>query len=351
VRDPQGRVDLRSDTVTRPSAAMRDAMANAEVGDDEYEEDPTVHRLQTLAAAALGMEAALFVTSGTMANQLALMALGSRGTEVLCADDAHIRSYEAAAGAVNAGVQLHPLTGPEPTFPLEAARAVLAAQRYGQTAVSVISFENTHMMGSGRPVPLAEIAAITALAAEYDVPVHVDGARLWNAAIALDVSPRELLTGVTTAMFCVSKGLGAPIGSLLCGPREIIVRARAHRHRLGGQMRQVGVIAAAGLVALETGVERLADDHARAAIIAEAFAAHFPDSVDVAAVQTNIVLADRRALPSGFIRSFEAQGVRVSVIDDHTIRIVTHVDIDDADVVYVIAALATIAGNTPGGSA
>src|SRR5919205_1001017 len=237
---PDGRVDLRSDTVTTPTPAMRRAMAEAEVGDDVYGEDPTVNRLEELAAARVGKEAALYVPSGTMGNQIALRLLGRPGTEVLCAARAHIRQYEAAAAALNAGVQVRPLDD-----------------------------------RGGRFEPAA-----------VDAPP-----RLFNAAVALGVDAAALAAPVDTVMFCLSKGLAAPVGSLLAGPLDLIAAARLERARLGGGMRQAGIIAAAGIVALTEMVDRLASDHARARRLAEALADRFPGSIDPERVQTNIVCA------------------------------------------------------------
>jgi threonine aldolase len=231
-------VDLRSDTVTRPTREMREAMAEAEVGDDAYGEDPTVNRLESLAAALLGKEAALFTPSGTMANQLALRVLGRPGTEVLCGERAHVYRYEQAAAAGNAGVQLRPLPdGAGALDPHDVERALLG-QRHHLPEISALAIENTHMPASGRPWRVAELDAVSAVARAGRLAVHCDGARLWNAAVALGVAPRELVAGVDTAMFCLSKGLAAPVGSLLCGPHDVIARARSERSRLGGGMRQ-----------------------------------------------------------------------------------------------------------------
>ncbi len=285
-------VDLRSDTVTTPTPEMRAAMAAAPVGDDEYGEDPTVNRLQTLAAALLGKDAALYVTSGTMANQLALRVVGRRGTDVLCGERAHVYRYEHAATAGNVGVQLRPV--PDPRGPFSAAAVHRAAEdaEHHLPPLSAVAIENTHMPASGRPWRPDEVSAVSDAARDHGLRVHCDGARIWNAAVALGVSPNELCRPVDTVMFCLSKGLGAPIGSVLCGPNDVITAAREERARLGGGWRQAGVIAAAGLVALETMVDRLVDDHARARQLADALAARFPGSVDPTAIETNIVCTD-----------------------------------------------------------
>ena len=256
-------IDLRSDTVTVPTAEMRRAMADAEVGDDVYGEDPTVNRLESLAAALLGKEAALYVPSGIMANQLAIRVLATPGTEVLCPDHAHVYRYEAAAAPLNSGVQMHPLWD----LP-DGISTAIVGRAHHLPSPSLLVIENTYMPLSGAPIAADEMKTLCALAHDGGIRVHVDGARIWNAAIALGTSPSALVAPADTVMFCLSKGLSAPVGSVLCGPTEVIADARAHRSRLGGGMRQAGIIAAAGIVALETMVERLADDHRRARTLA-----------------------------------------------------------------------------------
>jgi threonine aldolase len=338
-----GRVDLRSDTVTTPTPAMRRAMGDAEVGDDAYREDPTVNRLESLAAALLGKEAALYVPSGTMANQLALRVLVRPGTEVLCGERAHVYRYEHAATAGNSGAQLRPLPDGDGMLAARDIERALAAQAHHLPAISALWIENTHMPASGRPWRLAELDAAIAPARDGGLAVHCDGARIFNAAIASGSEPRVLAAGVDTVMFCLSKGLGAPVGSLLCGPRDLIGTAREERARLGGGMRQAGVIAAAGLVALETMVERLVDDHERARRLADALAELFPGSVDPGRVETNIVCADATALPAGVLDSLAAAGVLAGTIDVDTVRFVTHHDVDDAGIERAVGALSAIA--------
>jgi len=339
-------VDLRSDTVTTPTPEMRRAMADAEVGDDAYGEDPTVRRLESLAAGLLGKEAALYVPSGTMANQLALRLLGRAGTEVLCGARAHVYRHEHAAVAGNAAVQLRPLDDATGALsPADVADA-LEAQQHHLPEISALAIENTHMPASGRPWRVGELDAVLAAARAGGLAVHCDGARIWNASVALGVAPAALAGGVDTVMFCLSKGLSAPVGSLLCGGRDAIARARVERSRLGGGMRQAGVIAAAGVVALETMVERLHDDHARARRIAEILADRFPGSVDPATVETNIVCARAGALPPSIIDDLEREGVRAGTIDPATVRFVTHKDVDDAGVERFRAAIDAAAAAT-----
>jgi threonine aldolase len=313
---------------------MRRAMAEAEVGDDVYGEDPTVNRLQSLAASLLGKEAALYVPSGTMANQLAIRVLAPSGTEVLCPDRAHVYRYEAAAAPVNSGVQMHPLWD----LP-DGVRAAIDGVAHHLPQPSVLVIENTYMALSGAPIDAEEMATQCGIAQTGGLRVHIDGARIWNAAVALGTAPRELAAPADTVMFCLSKGLAAPVGSVLCGPAGVIAQARAFRARFGGAMRQAGVIAAAGVVALETMVERLADDHVRARRVADALASRWPGSVDPERIRTNIVCADLRTLPDDFVRRLARLGVDAGTIDPRTVRLVTHKDVDDSDLDRALAAI------------
>jgi threonine aldolase len=331
-------IDLRSDTVTVPTPEMRRAMADAEVGDDVHGEDPTVNRLEQLAAALLGKEAALYVPSGTMANQLAIRVQAQPGTEVLCQDHAHVYRYEAGASPLNSGVQMHPLWN----LP-DGIAAAIEGRAHHMPSPSLVVIENTYMAASGAPISASEMKTLCATAHAGDVRVHVDGARIWNAAIALGVAPKEIVADADTVMFCLSKGLSAPVGSLLCGTAALIAEARVHRQRFGGGMRQAGIIAAAGVVALETMVERLADDHERARRLADAIAVRFPGSLDPSAVRTNIVCADLHALPDKFVERLADAGVQCDTIDPRTVRFVTHKDVDDAAIDRTIAALREVA--------
>jgi threonine aldolase len=337
---PDGRVDLRSDTVTTPTPAMRRAMAAAPVGDDVYGEDPTVNRLEELAAARVGKEAALYVPSGTMGNQIALRVLSRPGTEVLCGARAHIRQYEAAAAAQNAGVQIRPLHDRDGTFEPSAVDTAAEGPAHHLPPLSLVAIENTHMPAGGVPWSPEQVGALAAAARRHGLPVHCDGARLFNAAVALSADPAALAAPVDTVMFCLSKGLSAPVGSMLAGSAGLIAAAREERARLGGGMRQAGVIAAAGIVALTEMVDRLADDHVRARRLAEALAERFPGSVDPARVLTNIVCAAAAALPPSFLDDLAADGVRAGTIDPATVRLVTHKDVDDADLDRALAAIA-----------
>jgi threonine aldolase len=342
-------IDLRSDTVTKPSEAMRRAMAHAQVGDDVYGEDPTVRELEELAADLLGMEAALFVTSGTQGNQVAVLAHTSRGDEVIVEQDAHIYYYEVGAMASLAGVQVRTVSGRRGQMPIAAIRAQLRGPNIHFPDVSLICLENTHNRAGGAVLPLAYMQEVRALAAEVGLAVHLDGARLWNAVVASGVSAKAYAACCDSVQFCLSKGLGAPIGSLLVGSRPFIERARKWRKALGGGMRQAGVIAAPGVIALTQMVERLAEDHRRARGLAEGLANIRGFSVDVAGVETNIVVADVAALGvdvERVIAAFAEQGVAVTGFGGTAIRFVTHVDVDDEAVATALSAAARVAADS-----
>jgi threonine aldolase len=333
VPDPDGRVDLRSDTVTRPTAAMRQAMADAEVGDDGFGDDPTVARLEARFAATVGKDAALFVPSGTMANQIALRLLAPPGTVALVGRRQHVVVREVAAAGTNAHAQLVTLDDADGTLdPAEVQRWVDDA-RVGWAAPSAVFVEDTHGEVGGRVWPLSQLEAVAAVG----LPVHLDGARLWNAAIASGTTVAERARHATTVTCCVSKGLGAPVGSLLAGPSDLVRQARVERKRLGGGLRQVGILAAAGLLALER-VERLADDHARARVLAEAAASRWPGSVDVGLVQTNIVRVET-ADPGALLGHLRSAGVLAVPGSATTVRLVTHADVDDDDIGRAVEAL------------
>ena len=326
-------VDLRSDTVTRPTPAMRRAMAEAEVGDDVYGEDPTVRRLERQAAERLGHEAALFVPSGTMANQIAVQLLARRGSDVLAGAHSHVNLYELGGVAAWSGATLRLLddsTGcPDP----RAVAAALPAPSPHSASPTLLLLENTHNWAGGIALPPARQEPLLRLAREHGLAAHLDGARLFNAAVACGCAPRELCRGFDSVMFCLSKGLGAPVGSLLCGGSGFIAEARTLRRRMGGAMRQAGVIAAAGLYALEHHVERLADDHRRARRLAAALAeTRGLSRVVRGETMTNIVIVevedgDRR---ERWLERLRAGGVLADEMGPRRIRFVTHLDVDDA---------------------
>ena len=293
----------------------------------------------------MGKEAALYVPSGTMGNQLALRLLARAGTEILCPARCHIRQYEAAAAALNAGVQLRAVPDAGGSFPPAAVEHAAAGAAHHLPPLSLVTLENTHMPASGRPLSVDEVEAVAAAGARHSLALHCDGARIFNAAVGLEVPAPALAGPAQTVMFCLSKGLAAPVGSLLAGPADVIGEARDQRARLGGGMRQAGVIAAAGVVALETMVERLAEDHIRARRLADALAERFPGSVDPDSVRTNIVCADAAALPPDLLERLGALGVRAGTIDQATVRFVTHKDVDDADLDRAIAALDKVVGD------
>lgn len=326
-------IDLRSDTVTVPDEEMRAAMAGAAVGDDVYGEDPTVRELEKRAAALVGKEAALFVPSGTMGNQVALLAHTERGEEVILDEEAHIYYYEAGSPAMLAGVQLKPVAGLLSERGPEVLRRAFRPPDIHFPPTRLVCLENTFNRGGGTVMPPALMREIYDLARGRGLAVHLDGARIFNAAVALGCDVRELTRYCDSVMFCLSKGLGAPVGSLLAGGREFIARARRYRKALGGGMRQAGVLAAAGLVALQN-IPRLAADHAHARLLAEALAEMPGMSVDLRTVQTNIVLArltGSRSAPA-FAERLAQEGVRCHAIGPHTLRFVTHRDVSRADI-------------------
>ncbi len=336
-------IDLRSDTVTRPTAPMRRAMAEAEVGDDVYGEDPTVNRLEARAAEILGMEAALFVPSGTMGNAIAIRILTRRGDEVLVERRSHVVRYELSGMSVLSGVMPRMADAPGGHLTPEHVRAATAPRAYYKSDVSLVVLENTHNLGGGTVQRVDEVQAVVAAARECGFRVHVDGARIWNAAVALGVPPAALVKGVDTVMACLSKGLCAPVGSILASSRERIEEARGARKLLGGGMRQAGILAAAGLVALDTLVARLADDHANARVLAEALGRG--KGVRVLPVETNIVVAglEGRTAPE-VVSALRDAGVLASAMDGRTLRVVTHHDVSREDCARAAAAIEQVLG-------
>jgi threonine aldolase len=310
---------------------MRRAMADAEVGDDAYGEDPTVAELERTYAELVGKEAGLFVPSGTMANQLALRVLGAPGTTVLCGHASHIASFEGGAAGPNLAAQLVTLPAVTP----EAVAWQLEAAEHHWARPSLVCVENTQMFEGGVPLDPAAVAAIAALG----LPVHMDGARLLNAVVATGVPAAEHAGPCTTVWTALTKGLGAPVGSVIAGPADVIATARVERQRLGGQLRQAGVLAAAGLVALRDNVDRLADDHARARRLADAVAARWPDALDPSDVRTNIVRF-RHADPAALVAHLGSAGVLAGTVGPGLVRLVTHLDVDDGGIDRACAALA-----------
>jgi threonine aldolase len=315
---------------------MRAAMAEAEVGDDGFGDDPTVYRLQQRFAELTGKEAALFLPSGTMANQVALRVLAPAGTLVVAGRRQHVVTHEGGAFGLNQVAQLHLLDDDDGTLDPAAIAHLVAAAGHRWPAPGVVCVEDTHLASGGRPWPLAALDDVAAVG----VPVHLDGARVFNAAVATGTKVADRAAGATTVTACLSKGLGAPVGSLLAGPADVIERARLERKRLGGGMRQVGILAAAGLVALDTMVDRLADDHRRARRLAEAVAARWPGAgCDPAEVHTNVVLFHHDD-PLALLGALAARGVGAVTLGPGVVRLVTHCDVDDAALEVALAALA-----------
>ena len=327
---PVATVDLRSDTVTRPTPRMRAAMAEAEVGDDVYGEDPTVNALEARAAELFGREAALFVPTGTMGNQIAIRLHTSPGQEVLCEARAHLVDWEMAMVAAFSGCQLRTAYSEDGVFRWEQVKTLIAPKLYYRQQPGLISLENTHNMAGGIVTPLEVFEEIWAGARELGLPVHLDGARIFHAATHLGLSVRELTHGFDTVMFCLSKGLCAPVGSMLVGSAEFIGKARSVRKALGGGMRQAGILAAAGLIAIEEMPARLHEDHANARILAERLAALPEVQLDLHSVQSNIVifhLRDGRDA-GAVVGELKSRGILAGAVGPHAVRFVTHKDVD-----------------------
>ena len=338
---PDGTADFRSDTVTRPTEAMRRAMAAAEVGDDVYSEDPTVAALEEEAARLVGMEAALYTPSGTMGNQLAINLLAAPGTELVAVDDAHVRDYERAAASMITGVAFRTVAGRGGVIGADALSDLMAAAGTIRPRISVLVWENTHNASGGRVVPLEVMTTTTEVARSHGLAVHLDGARLFNAVTASGVAAERYAALADTVQFCFSKGLGAPVGSVLCGEAELVGEARYRRRQLGGGMRQAGVIAAAALVAL-TDRDRLHEDHALAARLAAGLSDRFPKAVDPEDVETNMVMVDDAGLPwaaAEVIDLLATVRIRVGLIRPGVLRFVTHRDVDAADVERLLGVL------------
>ena len=336
------RIDLRSDTVTQPTPAMRAAMAHAELGDDVYGEDPTVNRLEQLAAEKTGKEAALFVASGTMANLVALLTHCGRGDEVIVGERAHLFINEVAGMAALGGIQPRTLPNqPDGTLALDAIEHAIRGVNDHWPPTRLIALENTHNSCGGAPLSVEYHRAVFELARQHNLKIHIDGARIFNAAVALGVEARAFAQYADSISFCLSKGLSAPVGSLLCGTREFIARARRNRKMVGGGMRQAGVIAAAGIVALETMIERLADDHAHAKYLAEQLADIPGIALEPARVKTNLVFFEltndisARELETRLAR----ENVLVGAVSQQRVRAVTHFGIARADIDTVVRAI------------
>jgi threonine aldolase len=322
-------IDLRSDTVTRPTSAMRRAMAEAEVGDDVYGEDPTVIRLQERVADLLGFEAALWTPSGVMANEIAIRVLARPGQEVLAEERSHIVQFELAGMAALSGVMPRVVRTTDGHLTADHIAKARRPPSYMRSDLGLVVLENTHNFAGGTVANAELMQAAIGTAQELGLAVHVDGARLWNASVALGTSLSSLVAGADSAMVTLSKGLCAPAGSVLVSSAERIEEARRVRKQLGGGMRQVGILAAAGLVGVDTMIERLAEDHAHARLLAESLSSC--PGVRVLPVRTNIVVAELADRPALEVSAMLGEhGVLVSVMDTHTLRLVTHHDVDGA---------------------
>ncbi|MEV4662117.1 GntG family PLP-dependent aldolase [Micromonospora echinofusca] len=335
-------VDLRSDTVTRPTPGMREAMASADVGDDVYGEDPTVNALEAEVAALFGHEAALFAPSGSMANQIALQLVVPPGNELLCDADAHVVTYEIGAAAAYGGISSRTWPAVGADVDPDAVAAMVRPDGYWAVPTRAIAVEQTHNRGGGGVIPLATLRELRRIADDAQVALHCDGARIWHAHVADGVPLAEYGALFDTLSVCLSKGLGAPVGSLVVGSADKIERARFVRKRMGGGMRQAGILAAAGRYALAHHVERLADDHAKAARLAEAIA---PFGVLATTVRTNLVPLDltKAAMDAhALAAAARAEGVLVSVLGPRTARLVTHLGVDDAGIDRAIEVLTRV---------
>jgi threonine aldolase len=339
-------IDLRSDTVSKPSQAMRRAMAEAEVGDDWYGDDPTVNRLQDLAAELTGKAAAAFLPTGTMCSQIAMHAFTRGGHVVVCEASAHVCGMEVSSSAVLSGIAFHQI--PAHSRGLLTAGQVAGAlepDHYDVTVVDLVTIENTHQVGGGAVMPVDDVSAIAKTCAGHGVPLYIDGARIFNACAVTGAAVADYAAQADAMMFCLSKGLGAPIGSMLVGDVEFIREARRLKILFGGAWRQAGIMAAAGLIALADGPKRLHEDHENARRLAEGVAGILPGSVDLAAVQTNIVFADVRGTGASapeWLQRLAAEGVLVTMVGGR-IRMLTHVNVTAADVGTAVQAWRRVA--------
>jgi threonine aldolase len=340
-------IDVRSDTVTRPSAAMREAMAHAEVGDDVFGEDPTVNRLQETVAALLGKEAALYVPSGTMGNQLCVKVHTRPGDEVIVEAGAHIFNYETGGAAFLSSVQVHTVQGTRGMLPLEGVKRAVRPSVYYMPVTRLLCVENTHNRAGGTIYPLDALREISAFAHEAGILVHMDGARLWNACAATGIAPKQYAELADSVSVCLSKGLGAPVGSVVAGSAAFIAEARKYRKIFGGGMRQAGILAAAGLYALEHHRGRLVEDHRKARAFAEAVADAPGIDVDLDGVQTNIVILSIERSgrsPEDVLSALRKRGVLLSAGNYMGLRAVTHGDVTADEVMEAAKALREVMG-------
>ena len=344
-------VDLRSDTVSRPSAAMRHAMATAEVGDDWYGDDPTVNRLQDLAAELTGKPAAAYLPTGTMCNQIALSIFARTGHSVICETTAHVGETEAASSAALSGISFHNVTATQDgLLTAEAVDAALEPDLYNVEVVDLVALENTHQVGGGSVLPVEEIRAIRKTCADHDVPLYLDGARIFNACAVTGATVADYAAETDAMMFCLSKGLGAPIGSILVGDNDFIAEVRRRKILFGGAWRQAGIMAAAGIIALQDGPKRLNEDHTNARALAEGVAEILPGSIDPAKVPTNILFVDVARHGHGmkeWVQRLAANGLLVTTVGGK-LRMLTHVNIGRQQIADALSAWRTVAGELAG---
>lgn len=326
-------IDLRSDTVTRPSEAMRKAIYEAEVGDDVFREDPSVNKLQDYAAELLGKEAALYVTSGVMGNQICLNVLTNPGDEVICEKDSHIFNYESGSPAALSGIQLSPIDGKSGIFtPEQVEPFIRPASAYYMAKTKVIEVENTHNRAGGTIHPIENIAALSKLAKKYNLFFHLDGARIWNASVASGIPVKDYAKYFDSVSCCLSKGLGAPVGSIIGGTKDFIKEAFRVRKAWGGGMRQAGILAAAGLFALKNNINRLEEDHKKAKILADTISEIPSLEIDMEAVQTNILIFKPKKLSvEKAIEACKQKGLLISVGKVDSLRAITHLDVSFID--------------------
>jgi threonine aldolase len=328
-------IDMRSDTVTKPSPGMRQAIFEAQVGDDVFEDDPTVQRLEQILAVLLGKEAALFVPSGTMSNQVAINAHTRPGDEVIVERNCHSFNYEVAGPAVLSGVQLYPIDGHHGILTAEQVEAAIRPDNIHIPPTALICLENTHNRAGGVIYPIEEIRRIRELATRNGILMHLDGARLFNASVGSGVPAAEYAALFDSVSICLSKGLGAPVGSMVAGERDFILRCRRYRKMYGGGMRQVGILAAAGIYALEHNIDRLAEDHRNARLFAERVSKIDCIEIDLETVQTNIVVMNIAGLsvdPPQIVELLKKKGLMVVVFGPTKIRAVAHLDVSEEDV-------------------
>ncbi len=339
-------IDLRSDTVTQPSPEMREAIAKAKVGDDVFGDDPTIIELEEKVAAILGKEAALFCPSGTMVNQIAINIQTQPGDEILCEKGAHLLYYESGAPAFISNVIVCPIKGHNGVITSEQVRPLIKMDNIHQAPTTLVCAENTHNRGGGRVFPLESLKLLRELCLERGISTHLDGARLWNASVASGIPLKEYAKNADTLNVCLSKALGAPIGSLLVATRELVEKGRRVRKRLGGGMRQVGILGAAGLYAIENNIERLADDHANAGLLAHGLAKINGIKIDPAATETNIVIfnieSEINLLAFEFLEVLKHYGVLMVPFGERTIRAVTHMNVNTVEVEKAVEIISSI---------